>query len=178
MTPPAVTRGDWPQGPIDRFILAKLEARSLPPMPEADRETLLRRVTFDLTGLPPTPQEQRQFLADEAPGAYERVVDRLLASPRFGERWGQHWLDLARYADTDGFEFDAIRPNAWRYRDWVIAATDADLPYADFVRRQLAGDLVNPTIRMQWSPRGFCSAGLICPTSTCRKSGGTTFSTR
>ena len=110
----------WCKNPIDAFVLAQLQKNGLHPAEEADRFTLLRRVTFDLTGLPPTPGEVADFLADTAPFAFERLVDRLLASPRYGERWGQHWLDLARYADTDGFEFDQTRPDAWRYRDWVV----------------------------------------------------------
>ncbi len=114
------------------------------PAPEADRPTLLRRLTFDLTGLPPTPAELDAFLADRDAGAYERVVDRLLESPRYGERWAQHWLDLARYADSDGFEFDQIRPDAWRYRDWVVTALNADMPYDRFLRLQLAGDEIAP----------------------------------
>ncbi|HVJ84039.1 MAG TPA: DUF1549 domain-containing protein, partial [Caulifigura sp.] len=108
VTPPRVKDVAWPRTPVDRFILARLESKSLKPMPEADRAALLRRVTFDLTGLPPTPEELREFLAAGDETAYEQVVDRLLSSPRYGERWGQHWLDVARYADTDGFEYDAI----------------------------------------------------------------------
>ncbi|MFO0910928.1 MAG: DUF1549 and DUF1553 domain-containing protein [Isosphaeraceae bacterium] len=138
--PPPVKDASWPRNPIDRFILASLEEAGLRPAPEADRATLIRRLTFDLTGLPPTPEAVDQFVADSAPDAYERLVDRLLADPRHGERWAQHWLDLARYADTDGFEFDQTRPNAWRYRDWVVSAFNDDLPYDQFVRLQLAGD--------------------------------------
>ena len=141
---PRVKETGWVRNPIDAFILATLEENGLTPAREADRPTLLRRLTFDLTGLPPTPDELDAFLADQAPGAYERVVDRLLNSPRYGERWAQHWLDLARYADTDGFEYDAVRPDAWRYRDWVVAALNDDMPYDRFVRFQLAGDEVMP----------------------------------
>jgi len=141
---PAVKTPAWVRNPVDAFILAALEENGLAPAAEADRPTLLRRLTFDLTGLPPTPAELDAFLADRGPAAYERVVDRLLASPRYGERWAQHWLDLARYADTDGFEYDAVRPDAWRYRDWVVAALNGDLPYDRFVRLQLAGDEVAP----------------------------------
>jgi hypothetical protein len=121
--PPAVS-GDvtWPINPVDQFVLAKLEAAKLRPMPPADRLTYLRRVKFDLHGLPPTPEEQERFLSDHAPDAIGRLVDRLLASPHYGERWAQHWLDLARFAETDGVEHDLVRPNAWRYRDWVIEA--------------------------------------------------------
>jgi hypothetical protein len=163
VTPPKVADAGWARTPVDRFILARLEAKSLRPMPEADRGTLLRRVTFDLTGLPPTPGELKSFLASEEPDAYEQVIERLLASPRYGERWGQHWLDVARYADTDGFEYDAIRPNAWRYRDWVISAFDEDLPYAEFVRRQIAGDLVAPNDPASTVATGFLLCGPDMP---------------
>ena len=139
-TPPAVRDVSWPRNDIDRFIRARLEAEGLFPAPEADRGQWLRRVTLDLTGLPPTPEEIDAFLADEAPGAHERVVDRLLASPRHGERMAQHWLDVVRYADTHGYEVNTERANAWPYRDWVVAAFNADMPYDTFVRRQLAGD--------------------------------------
>jgi hypothetical protein len=141
---PAVKRQGWVRNPIDAFLLAAMESEGLKPAPEADRSALLRRLSFDLTGLPPTPEELEAFLADKASDAYERVVDRLLESPHYGERWAQHWLDLARYADTDGFEFDQVRPDAWRYRDWVVAAINADIPYDRFVRLQLAGDEVAP----------------------------------
>ena len=130
------------RGAIDRFVLARLGAEGLAPAPEADRVTWLRRVSLDLSGLPPTPEEIDRFLADTADGAHERVVDRLLASPRYGERMAQHWLDVVRYADTHGYEVNTERPNAWPYRDWVIAAFNAGLPYDEFVRRQLAGDAV------------------------------------
>ncbi len=129
---------------IDAFLLARLEAQRLSLSAPADRAALLRRVTFDLTGLPPTLAEQDAFLADASPGAYEKVVDRLLASPRFGERWAQHWLDLVRYAESDGFKADDHRPAAHRYRDYVIRALNADLPYDRFVRQQLAGDELEP----------------------------------
>jgi Protein of unknown function (DUF1553)/Protein of unknown function (DUF1549) len=142
--PPKVKQATWVRNPIDTFILAELEANELVPAKEADRATLLRRLTFDLTGLPPTPQELDAFLNDNCPDAYERVVDRLLASPRYGERWAQHWLDLARFADTDGFEFDQTRPDAWRYRDWVVSALNRDVPYDRFLTLQLAGDEVAP----------------------------------
>jgi hypothetical protein len=141
--PPVRKRG-WVRNPIDAFVLAALEESGLAPAPEADRPTLLRRLSFDLTGLPPTPAEQDAFLNDRLPCAYERAVERLLASPRYGERWAQHWLDLARYADSDGFEYDQARPDAWRFRDWVVAALNADVPYDRFLRLQLAGDEVAP----------------------------------
>ena len=142
------------RNPIDAFILARLEQRGLPHAPQADRPTLLRRLCFDLTGLPPTPAELDAFMRDCSPLAYERLVDRLLASPRHGERWGQHWLDLARFAETDGFEFDQARPDAWRYRDWVVQALNSDLPYDVFVRLQLAGDEVRPG-----DPAAFIATG-------------------
>jgi hypothetical protein len=132
----------WAAGPVDRFIAAALRARGLRPTSPAGRCTLLRRVTFDLIGLPPTPQELRAFEADDAPDAYERVVDRLLASPHYGERWGRHWLDVARYADTAGDNADYPVPEAALYRDWVIDAFNADMPYNQFVREQLAGDIL------------------------------------
>jgi len=136
---PAVHDTSWPKHDVDRFILARLEAEGLQPSPEADRRAWLRRATFDLTGLPPTPDEVEQFVADTAPGAHERVVERLLASPRHGERYAQHWLDVVRYADTHGYEVNTERPNAWPYRDYCIAAFNADLPYDRFLREQLAG---------------------------------------
>ncbi len=128
--------------PVDAFIDAALAPRGLAKAPEADRATLLRRLTFDLTGLPPAPEELDAFLKDAAPGAFERVVDRLLASPRYGERWGRRWLDLMRYADSNGVDEDVNHPHAWRYRDWVIQAFNKDLPYDRFVVEQVAGDLL------------------------------------
>ena len=129
-----------PEGDIDRFILARLEKEKIAPSPEADKATLLRRVSLDITGLPPTPQETADFMADDRPDAWPRQVDRLLASPHYGEKWARSWLDLAHYADSDGFEKDLVRPWAWRYRDWVIDAYNRDLPYDRFVTQQLAGD--------------------------------------
>jgi cytochrome c553 len=139
---PAANGAGWSVTPIDRFVLARLEAKGLGPSKPADRHTLLRRVTFDLTGLPPTPAEVEAFLGDARPGAYERVVDRLLASPAYGERWGRHWLDVARYADTKGYVFQEERryPFSFTYRDYVVAAFNADLPYDRFVVEQLAAD--------------------------------------
>src|SRR5215467_3044031 len=139
---PAVKHSDWPRQPLDRFILARLEKEGLSPSPEADKSALLRRVSFDLTGLPPTPEDQASFLADSSPNAYEKQVDRLLASPRYGERWASMWLDLARYADTKGYEKDEERPGVWPYRDWVIDAFNRNVPYDRFVITQLAGDLL------------------------------------
>src|SRR5499427_7339912 len=141
-TLPAVKHPDWPRQPLDRFILARLEKEGLSPSPEADKSVLLRRVSFDLTGLPPTPEEQALFLSDSSPNAYEKQVDRLLASPHYGERWASMWLDLARYADTKGYEKDMERPGVWPYRDWVIDAFNRNVPYDRFVITQLAGDLL------------------------------------
>src|SRR5947209_3520487 len=152
---PHVEEPGWIRNPIDAFVLAALEENSLRHAPEADRPTLLRRLRFDLTGLPPTPEEVEAFLGDPAPDAYERLVDRLLASPRYGERWAQHWLDLARYADSDGFEFDQARDDAWRYRDWVVQALNADLPYDAFIGRQLAGDETDPDDASAFIATGF-----------------------
>jgi hypothetical protein len=141
---PVVRDTAWPRSPLDRFVLAQLEAKSLRPAPPADKRTLIRRATFDLTGLPPTPEEIHAFLADDAPEAFARVVDRLLASPRYGERWGRHWLDVARYADSNGLDENVAYGNAWRYRDYVVAAFNHDKPYDQFLLEQLAGDLLPP----------------------------------
>jgi mono/diheme cytochrome c family protein len=141
---PAIKATTWVRNPIDAFVLAKLEEKGLRPAGEADRVALIRRVTYDLTGLPPTPAEVDAFLQDSRPGAYERLVDRLLASPAYGEKWGRHWLDLVRFAETNGYERDGTKPFAWRYRDYVIASLNADKPYDRFVREQLAGDELAP----------------------------------
>jgi hypothetical protein len=117
---PTVKNQAWVKNPIDAFVLAKLEEKNLTPNPPADRLTLLRRATIDMTGLPPTPEETQRFLNDKSPNAYEKIVDRLLASPAYGERWARHWLDVVRYADSNGFKADETRPNIWRYRDYVI----------------------------------------------------------
>jgi hypothetical protein len=139
---PAVLDADWPRGDIDRFLLAAMERAGVKPVADAGSESLIRRLSFDLIGLPPTPDEVRDFVADNSPEAVARVVDRLLASPRFGERWARHWLDVARYADSSGKETNVPYPHAWRYRDWVIAAFNADMPYDDFLKAQIAGDLL------------------------------------
>jgi hypothetical protein len=146
--------------PIDAFILARLEKEGLQPSPEADRTTLLRRLSLDLIGLPPTPGEVDAFLADKGPQAYEKQVDRLLASPHYGERWGRHWLDSARYADSDGFEKDKQR-NVWFYRDWVINALNGDLPYDRFVIEQIAGDLLPNATQDQVVATGFLRNSMI-----------------
>jgi hypothetical protein len=140
---PVPDNSAWVRTPIDAFVLARRERQGIPPAPPADRRTLLRRVYLDLIGLPPTPEEQRAFLEDTAPDAYERQVERLLASPHYGERWARHWLDVARYADTNGYERDGAKPSAWRYRDYVIDAFNRDKPYDRFLTEQLAGDEVD-----------------------------------
>ncbi len=160
---PAIENAQWPRNAIDRFILAGLEAAELKPASAADRMTLIRRVTFDLTGLPPRASDVDSFVADDSPGAYERVVDRLLHSPAYGERWAQHWLDLARFAETDGFEHDHVRPNAWRYRDWVIDALNSDISGDDFVARQLAGDELHPDDPAAAIATGFLLCGPDMP---------------
>ncbi len=142
--PPQVKDNGWARNDVDRFILAKLNDAGLKPSAEADRVTLVRRVYFDLVGLPPTPAQVDEFLADTSTDAYERLVDKLLASPRFGEKWARHWLDLVRYAESDGYKADDYRPNSWRYRDYVIKSFNDDKPYDRFVREQLAADELFP----------------------------------
>ena len=139
---PSVQNASWPRNDIDYFVLGKLEHAGIEPSPPANRYTLIKRLYYDLIGLPPTPDEVDAFVADASPKAYENLVDRLLASQHFGERWGRHWLDKARYADSDGYEKDNNRPDAWRYRDWVIDAINADLPFDQFTLQQLAGDML------------------------------------
>jgi hypothetical protein len=145
--PPTVQNAAWAKASSDRFLLAKLEAAGLKPAPPADRGALLRRASFDLTGLPPTPAELEAFLADASPEAFPRAVDRLLGSSAFGERWARHWMDLVRYAETRGHEFDPIIPNAWQYRDYLVRAFNADVPYNQFVKEHIAGDLMTPRLR-------------------------------
>jgi hypothetical protein len=140
--PPVVRQQEWVQTPIDRFILREIESRELTPSGPADRRTLIRRATYDLTGLPPTPAEIEDFIRDSSPGAFERVIERLLASPAYGERWGRHWLDVVRYADTAGDNSDYPVPDLYKYRNWVIRAFQSDLPYDRFVQEQIAGDLM------------------------------------
>lgn len=162
---PAVPTSTEPciRNPIDAFIWSRLNQEGLEPMPSADRLTLLRRATFDLTGLPPTPEAVARFLADDSPNAYESLIDRLLESPAYGERWAQHWLDLARYAETDGFEHDNPRPAAWKYRDWVIHALNADMGYDEFLRRQIAGDELYPDQEPAHIATGFLLCGPDMP---------------
>jgi hypothetical protein len=148
-TSPVVKDQSWPRNEIDHFVLAELERRDIKPSPEADRYTLIRRLSLDLTGLLPTIEEVDSFVNDATPDAYGKLVDRLLASPHFGERWGRHWLDMARYADSDGYEKDNPRPDAYRWRDWVIEAINADMPFDQFTIEQLAGDLLPDATPMQ-----------------------------
>ncbi|MBC8352838.1 MAG: PSD1 domain-containing protein [Planctomycetes bacterium] len=160
---PTVDDPQWPQSALDSFILAKLEAAGLSPATRADKRTLIRRATLDLIGLPPTPDEIDTFLADTSPDAFARIVDRLLASPRYGERWGRHWLDVARYADSNGFDENIAHGNAWRYRDYVAAAFNRDKPFDQFVIEQLAGDLLPSQSEAQQHEQliatGFLSIG-------------------
>ncbi len=153
---PKVANIAWEQNPIDRFVLAGLEARGLKPAVRADKRVLIRRLSFDLLGLPPDPAEVNAFTADESPDAYAQVVERYLESPHYGERWGRHWLDVVRFGESQGFERDKLRPNAWPYRDWVISAFNDDLPYDEFVRLQLAGDVLRPA-----DPRGTIATGFL-----------------
>jgi hypothetical protein len=159
--PRAVRNRAWVQSPIDAFILAKLEQKGISPAPPADKLTLLRRATFDLIGLPPTEKEIQDFFADNTPQAFAKVVDRLLASPRYGERWGRHWLDVARYADSTGADEDHRYPYAWRYRDYVIDAFNRDLPYDRFVLEQIAGDLLPAARPGQVNVEGIVATGFL-----------------
>ena len=163
--PARVRDASWSASPVDRFVLARMEKERLTPVADADRTTWIRRVTFDLSGLPPTPEEIDAFAADRSKNAYAKVVDRLLASPRFGERWGRHWLDVARYADTVGRGRNYAFPFAWRYRDWVIDAFNDDMPYDQFVREQLAGDVLPSTStaqrNQQLTATGFLALGAL-----------------
>jgi mono/diheme cytochrome c family protein len=159
VTPPSVRDGTWARNPVDHFMLAAWESRGIQPNAEADKRTLVRRLSFDLLGLPPSTREIEAFLADTAPNAYERLVDRMLASPHYGEHWGRRWLDLARYADSDGYEDDKNRPNAYPYRDFVIQALNDDLPFDVFLRWQIAGDELAPTHPPAVAATGFATAG-------------------
>jgi hypothetical protein len=156
---PSQAGSPWPRNPIDHFVLAKLAEKGLRPSPEADRRTLVRRLYFDLIGLPPSPAEVRAFLDDREPQAYERLVDRLLASPHYGERWARHWLDVVHYGETHGYDKDKPRENAWPYRDYVIRAFNADKPYGRFVQEQIAGDVLFSGTRDGIEALGFIAAG-------------------
>lgn len=155
---PAVS-DSWVRNPIDSFVLEGLQSKQLKPSPELDKASLLRRLTLDLIGLPPTPAELDAFLADHTPQAYEKVVDRLLESPHYGERWGLKWLDVVRYADTNGFELDQDRPHAWRYRDYVIESFNQDKPYDRFIEEQIAGDEMFPGDKKALIAAGYARAG-------------------
>jgi hypothetical protein len=159
--PPKVNDESWTKNPIDHFILAKLEEKKIKPAAPASKLTLLRRVTYDLVGLPPSTKEIDDFLADNSPNAYAKVVDRLLASPQYGERWGRLWLDVARYADSTGMDEDHIYPHAWRYRDYVVKAFNEDLPYNRFVMEQIAGDLLPPEKPGTVNERGIVATGFL-----------------
>ena len=141
---PKVKRTDWPRGDIDRYVLAKMEAAGLQPVADANRRTLVRRIYFDLVGLPPSPADVDQFVNDDSPEALAKLIDRLLDSPQFGERWGRHWLDVVRFAESSGMEFNFTYPHAWPYRNYVIDSLNSDKPYDQFVREQIAGDLLTP----------------------------------
>jgi mono/diheme cytochrome c family protein len=156
---PEVKNRSWIRNEIDAFVLSKLEQNGLQPSPPAESRILLRRVYFDLIGLPPSPEEMDEFLKDPSDTAYAKVVDKLLASPHYGERWGRHWLDLARYADSGGYEFDVDRPHAWRYRDYVIRSFNEDKPYDQFIREQLANDQFKPADPEALIATGFCRNG-------------------
>ncbi|MSU33623.1 MAG: DUF1553 domain-containing protein [Pedosphaera sp.] len=158
---PDTARRAWVKSPVDAFILHQLENARIRPAPLAAPETLIRRITLDLLGLPPTPEEVAAFVKDRVPGAYERLVDRLLASPRYGERWGRHWLDIARYADSGGFETDLFFAHAWRFRDYVIQSFNTDKPYDQFVREQIAGDELYPDNREALIATGFYTVGPV-----------------
>ena len=158
---PPVRNRSWVRSPIDAFVLSRLETEGISPSREASREALFRRVNLDLTGLLPSPREQKLFLLDNRPDAYEHLVNRLLASPHYGEKWARHWLDLARYADSDGYEKDLLRPHAWRWRHWVIDALNQDLPYDRFTLEQIAGDLLPDASQEQRVATGFLRSGLL-----------------
>ena len=157
--PPAVNLPDWVANPIDAFILARLEANGLSPQQPADKRTLVRRIYYDVTGLPPTHKELAKFLADDRSDAYEQLVDRLLASPKYGEKWARHWLDVVRYAETNSFERDAAKPYAWKYRDYVIRSLNEDKPYDQFVREQLAGDELDQVTNDSITATGYYRLG-------------------
>jgi Protein of unknown function (DUF1553)/Protein of unknown function (DUF1549) len=157
--PASAADAAWVKTPVDAFILSGLKKAGLKPAPKADRATLIRRVTYDLHGVPPTPEEVDAFLRDKSPKAWEKVVDRLLDSPRYGEQWGRHWLDVARFAESDGYEYDTHRPDAYRYRDYVVHSFNTDKPYADFVKEQLAGDEMDPKNETLLIASGFNRLG-------------------
>ena len=157
---PRVRNTDWLSSPIDAFILAKIEEKGLAPAPPADRVALIRRAFYDLTGLPPTPEEVDAFVRDPSPDAYEKQIDRLLASPGYGEKWGRHWLDLVRFAETHGYERDSPKPFAWRFRDYVVNAFNSDKPYDRFLQEQLAGDELDDATSETLIATGYYRLGI------------------
>ncbi len=159
--PPQVQTTDWPASPIDQFVLSRLEQTNMRPAASANKRTLIRRATFDLIGLPPTPDEVHAFLADESPEAFAKIVDRLLASPHYGERWGRHWLDLVRYATSNGADENHELPNAWRYRDWVVRMINQDLPLDQFIVQQLAGDMLPAPAHEQQAGDLLTATGML-----------------
>ena len=158
--PPTTTADTWSQTPVDQFVFAKMHAAGLTPGDSASRRQLIRRLYLDVLGIPPKPADVDSFLSDKRPGAYERLVDNMLANPRFGERWARHWLDLVRFGESHGFEHDYDRPTAYHYRDFVIAALNADMPYDQFVSWQLAGDELAPDDTLAWQATGYLAAGV------------------
>lgn len=158
--PPTVENPDWCRNEVDQFVLERMAAANITPAPRANPRTLVRRLYFDLIGLPPTPAETEQYLADDSPTAWSQLVERLLDDPRYGEHWGRFWLDLVRYAESDGWNQDAYRPHIWRYRDYVVDAFNADKPYADFVREQLAGDEIDEDNPSHLAAAGFLRLGI------------------
>ena len=157
--PPKTQDASWPLNAVDSFILAKLESLNITPSPMAERRTLIRRLTFDLTGLPPSPEDVDRFIQDLHPQAYEHLVDRLLDSPRYGEHWARHWLDIVRYSESQGFERNKFRPSAWKYRDFVVEAFNSDMPYDQFIRWQIAGDVLEPDNPFAVIASGFLAMG-------------------
>jgi hypothetical protein len=157
--PPSISNEKNVRNPIDQFLTARLEQAGIKAQPEAEARILLRRVYVDLLGVPPSPSEAMLFLDDKSEDAFDRMVDRVLDDPRYGERWARHWLDLARYGESDGYEDDKIRPHAWRYRDYVIRSFNADKPYDRFVREQIAGDEIWPDDADAWIATGFARLG-------------------
>ena len=151
----------WARNPVDAFIGMAQEAKGVTPTAEAERRVLIRRLSLDLTGLPPTPEEIDRFERDASPEAYDRLVERLLASPHYGERWGRYWLDLARWAESEGYASDRLRPYAWRYRDYVVASFNSDKPYDRFLREQIAGDEIEPYTNENLIATGFLAAARL-----------------
>ncbi|MDA9840316.1 DUF1549 and DUF1553 domain-containing protein [Rubripirellula sp.] len=160
---PKVKDANWPTNSIDLFLLSRMEIKGFSPAPKTDRYTLIRRLYFDMLGVPPSVEEVQRFVEDGMPNAYRRLVDRVLASPQVGRRWGQYWLDLARFAETDGYEHDKVRETAWQYRDWVVASLNDDRSYDEFVRLQIAGDLIDPNDQQAKIATAFCLSGPDMP---------------